>query len=163
MVTNTSGCASAAQGRPSSELTSGEERVQATVARLGEPVQVDPEVLGLLLESGVRPGAEVSVDAFPLPGTTPIQGVPVTAREERTVRVTREGYLPFEDTFDMTRDRSLRIALDPVPAPEGAVAPAPQLSSSEKRISPQPPSARACTRASSARVCGVARIHSRSK
>ena len=72
------------------------------------------------------PGAEVSVDAFPLPGTTPIEGVPVTAREERTVRVTREGYLPFEGTFDMTRDRSLRVALEPVPDAEGADAPAPE-------------------------------------
>lgn len=53
--------APAAGGRPSNELTGGEERVEATVVRLGEPVQVDPEVLGLLLESGVRPDAAVVV------------------------------------------------------------------------------------------------------
>lgn len=50
-----------ADGRPSSELAEGEERTTTTVVRLGEPVQVDPEVLGLLLESGVRPGAQVVV------------------------------------------------------------------------------------------------------
>ena len=48
-------------GVASSVLASGEEKVAAVVTRLGEPVQVDPEVLGLLLESGVRPGAQVSV------------------------------------------------------------------------------------------------------
>lgn len=31
------------------------------MSRIGEPVQVDPEVLGLLLDSGVRPGARVVV------------------------------------------------------------------------------------------------------
>lgn len=53
--------AAPAQGRPSSELAATGGRVDATVTRLGEPVQVDPEVLGLLLESGVRPGARVVV------------------------------------------------------------------------------------------------------
>ena len=53
--------APAAQGRPSHELATVGGRVQATVSRLGEPVQVDPEVLGLLLDSGVRPGARVVV------------------------------------------------------------------------------------------------------
>lgn len=83
-----------------------------------------PEEILLSVDSD-PPGAEVSVDAFPLPGTTPIEGVPVSAREERTVRVTREGYLPFEDTFDMSRDRVLSIALEPLPTAEGATAPAP--------------------------------------
>lgn len=53
--------APAAQGRPSNVLATGAEKVRATLTRLGEPVQVDPEVLGLLLESGVRPGAEVAI------------------------------------------------------------------------------------------------------
>lgn len=49
-----------AEGRPSTEL--GEEgRVEGVVTRLGEAAQVDPEVLGLLLDSGVRPGARVVV------------------------------------------------------------------------------------------------------
>jgi DtxR family Mn-dependent transcriptional regulator len=53
--------APAAQGRPSSALAQEGGRVPAVVTRIGEPVQVDPEVLGLLLDSGVRPGAEVVV------------------------------------------------------------------------------------------------------
>lgn len=67
-------------------------------------------------------GAEVSVDAFPLPGTTPIELVPVTARERRTLVVTRDGYLPYEASVDLSRDRELRIVLDPLPTPEGAAA-----------------------------------------
>lgn len=50
-----------AQGRPSHELVEEGAKVTTTVIRIGEPVQVDPEVLGLLLESGVRPAAEVVV------------------------------------------------------------------------------------------------------
>ncbi|WP_289018331.1 metal-dependent transcriptional regulator [uncultured Ornithinimicrobium sp.] len=55
--------AAPAQGRPSVELAraAAGERVEAVVTRIGEPVQVDPEVLGLLLESGIRPGAHVRV------------------------------------------------------------------------------------------------------
>lgn len=64
-------------------------------------------------------GAEVSVDAFPLPGRTPIDAIPVTAREARTLRVTRDGYLPYEASVDLSRDRDLRIVLEPVAADEG--------------------------------------------
>ena len=35
---------------------------QAVVARIGEPVQVDIELLGRLAEAGITPGARVSVD-----------------------------------------------------------------------------------------------------
>ncbi len=34
----------------------------AVVARIGEPVQVDTDLLGRLVEAGVTPGARVSVD-----------------------------------------------------------------------------------------------------
>ena len=71
--------AAPARGRPSSELARAEARTQATVTRLGEPVQVDPEVLGLLLESGVRPGAAVVI--WPEEGRTiiePVQGAAVS-------------------------------------------------------------------------------------
>ena len=56
--------APAPQGRPSNliALDAGDgARTPARVVRLGEPAQVDPEVLGLLLDSGVRPGAEVII------------------------------------------------------------------------------------------------------
>jgi cytoskeletal protein RodZ len=65
-------------------------------------------------------GAEVSIDAFPLPGTTPIDRVPVTAREARTLRVERDGYLPYEASVDLSRDRDLRIVLEPVATADDA-------------------------------------------
>lgn len=65
------------------------------------------------------PGAEVSVDAFPLPGTTPIDAVPVTARASRTVRIVREGYVPYEASVDLSADRELTIVLEPVPVADG--------------------------------------------
>ena len=71
--------AAPARGRPSSELARAGARTEATVTRLGEPVQVDPEVLGLLLESGVRPGAAVAI--WPEEGRTiiePTQGAAVS-------------------------------------------------------------------------------------
>jgi len=62
-----------------------------------------------------------------LPGTTPIRDVPVTARPERTLRVVREGYLPYEATVDMTRDRAIVVALEPdVPSASVDDPPAPQ-------------------------------------
>ncbi len=50
-------------GRPSHEIAeeAAGEKASTRVVRLGEAAQVDPEVLGLLLESGVRPGADVLV------------------------------------------------------------------------------------------------------
>lgn len=49
------------RGEPSSELAERPGRTPARVVRLGEPVQVDPEVLALLLDSGIRPGAAVEI------------------------------------------------------------------------------------------------------
>ncbi len=61
------------------------------------------------------PGAEVTVDAFALPGITPITDAPVSARAERTVRVELEGFLPYEAVLDLTRDRDLLVTLEPIP------------------------------------------------
>jgi cytoskeleton protein RodZ len=75
--------------------------------------------------SSTPPGAEVSVDEFPLPGVTPIQSAPVSARASRTIRVTLDGYQPAEQEFDMTFDRNLSFALRPIAtAPEEAEEPA---------------------------------------
>ncbi|MCU1535793.1 MAG: iron (metal) dependent repressor, DtxR family [Humibacillus sp.] len=41
--------------------TAGESAVVVTIRRIGEPVQVDPEALGLLTSAGVVPGARVEV------------------------------------------------------------------------------------------------------
>jgi hypothetical protein len=89
--------------------------------------QALPDEILLSVESE-PPGAEVTVDAFPLPGTTPIRDVPVTARPERTVRVTREGYRPYEASVDMTEDRVLAVTLEPEPRadPDTAGAEAPR-------------------------------------
>jgi len=67
-------------------------------------------------------GAEVTVDAFPLPGTTPITNVPVSARELRTLRVEREGYLPYEATIDLREDRQVSVVLEPIPSPDAGPA-----------------------------------------
>ena len=77
----------------------------------------------VLLTVATEPaGAEVSIDAFPLPGTTPIEAIPVTAREARTLRIERDGYLPYEANLDLSRDREVRVVLEPVPDAEPSAA-----------------------------------------
>ncbi|MEX2536557.1 MAG: RodZ domain-containing protein [Trueperaceae bacterium] len=81
-----------------------------------------PRTVRLSLSSQ-PPGAEVTVDEFPLPGTTPIESAPVTARPSRVIRVTLEGYVAAEGEFDFTTDRNLSFALTPLSAgPQGALA-----------------------------------------
>lgn len=57
------------------------------------------------------PGASVSIDGFNLPGSTPIVGAPVTARSGRVVRITLEGFEPWEETVDLTERRSIDATL----------------------------------------------------
>ncbi len=64
------------------------------------------------------PGATVSIDSFVLPGTTPIQDVPVTARQGRVLSVTLDGYQPLEETVDLLEDQTLTVNLAPLPAEE---------------------------------------------
>jgi len=71
------------------------------------------------------PGASVSIDGFALPGTTPIQGAPVTAREGRVVRVTLAGYQPLQRTVDLRHDQTLDFTLTPTPAAANATEKAP--------------------------------------
>lgn len=61
------------------------------------------------------PGASVSIDGFALPGTTPIQNAPVTAREGRQLEITLPGYQPLVTTVNLTQDRTLSYALTPTP------------------------------------------------
>lgn len=51
-----------AQGDPLTEMVASGVRV-ARVERIGEPAQVDPESLDVLLRSGIVPGASVSIAA----------------------------------------------------------------------------------------------------
>ncbi|MEX2541933.1 MAG: RodZ domain-containing protein [Trueperaceae bacterium] len=90
-----------ADGRPPTQEESAEQALNTM-----------PRTVRLSVSS-VPAGAEVSVDEFPLPGTTPIESAPVTARESRTIRVTHEGYEPAERQFDLTFDRNLSFALTP--------------------------------------------------
>jgi cytoskeletal protein RodZ len=64
------------------------------------------------------PGANVSVDAFPLPGTTPIENAPITARPVRTLTVSLDGYQDIVRDEVFTEDRSFSFDLEPVPAAE---------------------------------------------
>jgi cytoskeletal protein RodZ len=125
--------AAASDAGPEADATAGDDASPAADAPeggLAAPLLPGGEALPdeiLLSVQSDPPGAEVTVDAFPLPGTTPIDDVPVTARPERTVRVTREGYLPYERSVAMTGDRTLSVDLEPVPGaeadPAGAEAP----------------------------------------
>lgn len=60
------------------------------------------------------PGAEVSLDNYDFPGTTPIENAPVSPGEGRMLRVALEGYETFEREIDLTFNRNLSVALSPV-------------------------------------------------
>jgi cytoskeleton protein RodZ len=98
----------------------------ATEQEAAEQPSTIPRTVRLSVTS-VPPGAEVSVDEFPLPGVTPIESAPVSARESRTIRVTLDGYQPAEQEYDLTFDRNLSFALTPIVAtPEQTEEPAGQ-------------------------------------
>ena len=118
--------APSAEGTPAAGESAGDAELPGLAAPVLPGGDALPDEILLTIESE-PPGAEVSVDAFPLPGTTPIRDVPVTARPERTLRVVREGYVPYEATVDMSRDRAIVVALEPdVPSASVDEAPAPQ-------------------------------------
>ena len=104
------------EGAPA-QSTAAEAETEAAAAE----EETFPRTVRLSVES-TPPGAEVLVDEFPLPGVTPIESAPVTARPSRTIRVVREGYLPYEEEFDLTRDRNLSFFLTPVTAEEQPTA-----------------------------------------
>ncbi len=70
------------------------------------------------------PGASISIDGFPVPGVTPLQDVPVTAREGRVVRAELDGFEPSELRADLRQDADVTLALTPLadagPASPGA-------------------------------------------
>ncbi|HKI57905.1 MAG TPA: RodZ domain-containing protein [Trueperaceae bacterium] len=120
-----SGGAAGAAGTPSGGSQSG----TTPAGVVGDAVQARTVHVSV---ATTPPGASVSIDGFALPGTTPIQGVPVTAREGRVVKVTLPGYQPLQQTVDLRQDRDLSYQLAPVAAaaqpaqaaPERAVTPA---------------------------------------
>lgn len=69
------------------------------------------------------PGAEVTVDGFAVPGRTPLEGVPLTARAARVVRAELEGHAPAQTVVDLLADGVVELVLEPL-ADGGAAAPA---------------------------------------
>lgn len=59
------------------------------------------------------PGGQVTIDGFQLPGITPLRSMPVTPRANRLVRITLDGFQPFEQSFDLSFGRTLVITLAP--------------------------------------------------
>ncbi|HEX7022194.1 MAG TPA: RodZ domain-containing protein [Trueperaceae bacterium] len=93
-----------------------------------EETAADASGTVLLSVTSIPPGAEVSVDNYTLPGTTPVTNMPVTAGKGRILRVSLPGYQPYEHAFDMSFDRNLSVALNPIPAaaPEAATSDIPE-------------------------------------
>jgi cytoskeletal protein RodZ len=60
------------------------------------------------------PGAQVSIDGFALPGFTPLQAMPVTPRDNRLVRVSLDGYEPFEQSYDLSDAVAISVTLTPI-------------------------------------------------
>jgi hypothetical protein len=68
------------------------------------------------------PGAEITIDGFPLPGRTPLLDVPVTARAGRVVRAELDGFEPLEARYDLLFDGRVELTLVPLAAAAGGVA-----------------------------------------
>jgi cytoskeleton protein RodZ len=66
------------------------------------------------------PGAEATLDNYPFPYRTPFFDAPVTPRAARVLRITLEGYEPYEELIDITEGMERAVTLTPV----GAAAPA---------------------------------------
>ena len=69
--------------------------------------------------TSVPPNAEVSIDNYDFPGTTPLERAPMTPGEDRVLRVSREGYETFEAPIDLTEDRDLSVVLTPLDSATG--------------------------------------------
>lgn len=68
------------------------------------------------------PGASVTIDGFPVPGVTPLVGVPVTARDGRVVRAELDGFEVGEVRADLRQDAELALSLEPIGAAAAAGA-----------------------------------------
>ena len=82
------------------------EDASATVAETLLP----PSEVSLSL-STTPPGAQVSIDNYALPGTTPIQDAPISSGNARTVTITLDGYVPLTETIDLNEDSVLAFTL----------------------------------------------------
>ena len=79
----------------------------------------------------VPPGAEVSVDGFALPGTTPLRDYALSATDGRSLRVSLEGYEPYLATVDLREDLALELTLTPEGGGAAAALTAPPVAGAE--------------------------------
>ena len=69
--------------------------------------------------TSVPPNAEVSIDNYDFPGTTPLTRAPMTPGEDRVLRVNLEGYETYEVPIDLSYDRNLSVVLEPLNSATG--------------------------------------------
>lgn len=78
------------------------------------------------------PGAEISIDGFPIPGRTPLQDIPVSARGGRLLRAELDGYQTLETTVDLLVDSRVELTLSLLP--DGQEEPGPAAAVSQGRL-----------------------------
>lgn len=69
--------------------------------------------IALLSIRTVPEGARVSIDNYEFPELSPISNAPLSAGENRTLRVELEGYDVYETPIDLSFDRNLEVFLTP--------------------------------------------------
>lgn len=99
------------------------ETAVEAVAPLETPSEDDPRSgLYTLTLSTTPPGADVMIDGFPLPGTTPLS-YDLSPGTSRTLLVTLANYDSYEEKIDVSSDLELSVVLTPVgQTPEAPVA-----------------------------------------
>jgi hypothetical protein len=85
--------------------------VTEAAGQVGAPEQPASSGTVLIDVNSSPPGATVTIDGFRLPGVTPIQSAPVTARSGRIMRVTLDGYEAWEQPVDLSSGRSIQVDL----------------------------------------------------
>lgn len=101
---------------PDTPATTGSDGATTDPTPVTEPQTV------LVNINSTPPGATVAIDSFVLPGVTPIDDAPVTARPGRMLRVSLEGYQTLEQPVDLLESQTLDVTLVPVQAtPEPGV------------------------------------------
>lgn len=111
----------------------------------GQPDQADPAGAAGLAGPGAAsdalvrievittpPGAEISIDGFPIPGRTPLQDIPVSARGGRLLRAELDGFQTLETTVDLLVDSRVELTLSPLP--DGQDEPGPVAAVSQGRL-----------------------------
>jgi len=69
--------------------------------------------IALLSIRTVPEGARVSIDNYEFPELSPIENAPLSAGENRTLRVELEGYEVYETPIDLSFDRNVEVFLTP--------------------------------------------------